>query len=161
MLRLEFHHPNLFLQRELRTRLSLTKPDLASRVAIQQGNTVLAQDHLSKQKWQSGTVLKYNNPYSYQVQLDDGRIWRRHVVDDLQNNPSTKPEPATPSLDDATQPSSAVEVSRSLPTDTPESSVPVQDDSSQKESPPVAPVTPALQRSSRISKPPQRLIEQM
>ena len=95
------------------------------------GDTVLARDHLSKQKLQSGTVLKHNAPHSYQVQLDDGRIWRRHVNDVLQNNPSTKPaEPATPSLDEATQASSAVEASHLLPTDTPESSVPVQDDSS-------------------------------
>ena len=80
----------------------------------------------------------------------------------IQNNPSIKPaEPATPSLDEAIQPSSAVEVSHPLPTDTAESSVPVQDDSCRKESPPVAPVTPALRRSSCISKPPQRLIEQM
>ena len=170
----------LFLQRELRTRHSLTKQDLTSQVATQQGkmkfyhdrrakfrelsvgDTVLARDHVSKQKWQSGTVLKHNAPHSYQVQLDDGRIWRCHVDDVLPNNPSIKPaEPATPSLNEAIQPSSAVGASHPLPTDTPESSVPVQDDSSWKESPPVAPVTPTLQRSSRISKPPQRLIEQM
>ena len=58
----------LFLQRELRTRLSLTKPDLSIHVATQQGkmkfyhdrhaksrelsvgDTVLTRDHLSKQK---------------------------------------------------------------------------------------------------------------
>ena len=126
------------------------------------GDTVLARGDLSREKWQSGTVLKHNAPHSYQVQLDDGRIWRRHADDVLQNNPSTKPaEPATPSLDEAIQPSSAVEASHPLPTDRPDSSVPVQDDSSRKESPPVAPVTPGLRRSSRISKPPQRLIEQM
>lgn len=73
----------LFLQRELRTRLSLTKPDLSSHAATQQGkmkfyhdrnakfrelsvgDTVLTRDHLSKQKWQSGTVLKHSSPHCY------------------------------------------------------------------------------------------------
>lgn len=108
----------LFLQRELRTRLSLAKPDLSSHVAAKQGkmkfyhdrhakfremsvgDTVLARDHLSKQKWQSGTVLKHNSPHSYQVQLDDGRVWRRHVDDVLQNNSTTKPvDTHTPPLE--------------------------------------------------------------
>ena len=99
----------LFLQRELRTRISFAKPDLASHVAIQQdkmkayydrqakfremavGDTVLADDHLSSQKWQSGTVLGHKFPHSYQVQLDDGRIWKRHVDDVLQKKtPSTQ-----------------------------------------------------------------------
>ena len=170
----------LFLQRELRTRLSLTKPDLASQVAAQQskmkfhhdrhakfrelsvGDTILARDHLSKQKWQPGTVLKHSAPHSYQVQLDDGRIWRRHVDDVLQNNSTIKPaEPATPSSVEVPQPSSAVEISHPPPGDTPEFSAPAQDASSQKESAPVPPATPTLRRSSRISKPTQRLIEEM
>ena len=64
----------LFLQRELRTRLSLVKPDLTTHVSRQQGkmkmhhdkhakfrqiavgDPVLARDHLSRQKWQPGTV---------------------------------------------------------------------------------------------------------
>ena len=72
--------------------------------------------------------------------------------DVLQNNLSTKPaEPVTPSLDDAIQPSSALEVSDPSPTDTPESSVPVQDDLSQKESPPEAPATPAQRRFLHIN----------
>lgn len=65
----------LFLQGELRTRLSLVRPDLATHVSCQQkkmkmrhdkhakfneiavGDTVLARDHLSGQKWQPGTVV--------------------------------------------------------------------------------------------------------
>ena len=72
----------LFLQRELRTRLSLVTPDIGSRVASQQdkmkcnhdkfakyreiavGYCVLARDHLSGQEWQAGTVVQ---------QLNDGR----------------------------------------------------------------------------------------
>ena len=67
----------LFLQRELRTRLSLVRLDLATYVSCQQektkmyydqhakfreiavGSTVLARDHLSGQKWQPGTVVQH------------------------------------------------------------------------------------------------------
>ena len=150
----------LFLQQELRTRLSLTKPDLSSHVATQQGkmkfyhdrhaksrelsvgDTVLTRDHLSKQKWQSGTVLKHSSPHSYQVQLDDSRIWRRHVDDVLQNNPTTKPaEPPTSSLDEVLQSSSVVEVSHSPTTVTPEFNVPGQEASTRMESPPTPEIT--------------------
>ena len=97
----------LFLQRELPTRLSLVTPDIGSRVASQQdkikcnhdkfakfreiavGDWVLARDHLSGQKWQAGTVVQQTSPASFQVQLNDGRNWRRHVDDVLQNTPSS------------------------------------------------------------------------
>ena len=96
----------LFLQRELRTRLSLVGPDLTSHVLGQQskmkmrhdkcakfremamGDTVLARDHLSSQKWQSRIVQQHSSPHSYQIQLEDGRIWRHHVDDVLQNTPA-------------------------------------------------------------------------
>ena len=91
----------LFLQRGLRSRLSLVTPDIGSRVASQQdkmkcnhdkfakfreiavGDCVLSRDHLSGQKWQAGTVVQQTSPASFQVQLNDGRNWRRHVDDVL------------------------------------------------------------------------------
>ena len=97
----------LFLQRELRTRLSLVTPDIGFCVASRQdkmkcnhdkfakfreiavGDRVLARDHLSGQKWQAGTVIQQTSPASCQVQLNDGRNWRRHVDDLLQNTPSS------------------------------------------------------------------------
>ena len=97
----------LFLQRELRTRLSLVTPDIGFRVASRQdkmkcnhdkfakfreiavGDRVLARDHLSGQKWQAGTVIQQTSPASCQVQLNDGRNWRRHVDDLLQNTSSS------------------------------------------------------------------------
>ncbi len=82
--------------------------------------------------------------------------------DVLQNNPVIKPaEPPTSSPDEELQPSSVVEVSHSPTTVTPESNVPVQEDATRMESPPTAPVIPDLLRSTRVFKPPQRLIEQM
>ena len=111
---------------------------------------------------QSGTVLKHSFPHSYEVQLDDGRIWRRHVDDILQSNPATKlAEPLTSSPDEVLQPSSVEEVSHSPITVTPESNVPVEEDTTRIESTPIAPVTPEPRRSTRVSKPSQRLIEQI
>ena len=53
------------------------------------GDCVLARDQLSGQKWQAGTVVQQTSPASFQVQLNDGRNWRRHVDDVLQNTPSS------------------------------------------------------------------------
>ena len=95
----------LFLNREVHTRLSLIKPDLAQTVASEQskmksyfdqhtkfrqfapGDQVLARDFTSPpyplpyppEKWQPGEVLQQSAPYSYSVQLKDGRVWIRHV----------------------------------------------------------------------------------
>ena len=95
----------LFLQRELRTRLSLVTSDIGSRLASQQdklksnhdkfakyreiavGVSVLARDHPSRQKWQAGTVVQQTSPASFQVQLNDGWNWRRDADDVLQNTP--------------------------------------------------------------------------
>lgn len=54
---------------------------------IAAGNSVLARDHLSGQKWQSGTVIQQTS--RFEVQLNDGRTWRRHTDDELQNAPSS------------------------------------------------------------------------
>jgi hypothetical protein len=87
----------LFLNREVRTRLSLIKPDLARTVATEQskmknyfdqrtkcrefaaGDQVLAKDFTSTEKWQPAEVLQHKAPHSYSVQLKDGRVWTRHV----------------------------------------------------------------------------------
>ena len=54
------------------------------------GNTALARDHLSGQKWQPGTVVQHPPSHSCRVHLDDERIWRRHLDDILQNNSHSK-----------------------------------------------------------------------
>ena len=157
----------LFLQRELRTRLSLVTPDIGSRLASQQdkmksnhnkfakyreiavGDSVLARDHLSRQKWQAGTVVQQTA--SSQVQLNDGRNWRRHVDDVLQKTPSS-----------AVTQSSSVEVTSDQSTEgvtspSTESSTPPPEESESVESP----SAPAPRRSKRATKPPQRLIKEM
>lgn len=108
----------LFLQRELRTRLSLVHPDISLHVTNNQtkmktyydrhtkfrtlspGDRVPARDHLSKEKWRTGTIVTQHAPLSYCIQLDDGRLWRRHIDDLLEGplqNQTAAPHVPTPS----------------------------------------------------------------
>lgn len=159
----------LFLGRDLRTCLSLTRPDLASCVACQQGkmksnhdkhakfqdvavgDIVLARDHLSSRKWQSGTVVQQTAPHSYSVQQQDGQTWRRHLDDILLNSSSsgtTKAEEAPTEGDLQDYPGEA------------NSSTP--EDCGPEDPPPTAtPASPELRRSKRTPKPHQRLIEEL
>ena len=86
----------LFLKRQLRTRLDLLRPSLESKVAAKQaeqknyhdahskarefvvGQTVLARNLKGEPKWLKGTIIEKTGPVSYKVQVGD-RIWRRHV----------------------------------------------------------------------------------
>ena len=164
----------LFLQRELRTRLSLVRPDLATHASCQQGkmkmhhdrhakfreiavsDTVLARDHLSGQRWQPGTVAQHPSSHSCQVHLDDGRVWRRHVDDILQNNSHSKTaESGVPSLETATP-----VVPDPQPVIAPETGSHPPDNSAQFETTPASP-SPVLRRSSRSHRPPQKLIDEM
>ncbi|XP_068714271.1 phosphatase and actin regulator 3-like [Montipora capricornis] len=120
------------------------------------GDCVLARDHLLGQKWQPGTVVQQSSPASFQVQLNDGRNWRRHVDDVLQNTPSS-----------AVIHSSSVEVTSDQPTEgvtspSTGSSTPPPEESESAESPSTpTPPTPAPRRSKRATKPPHRLVEEM
>ena len=42
------------------------------------GERVMARD-IPSQRWLFGVIAERNGPKSYVVQLDDGRIWKRHV----------------------------------------------------------------------------------
>ena len=114
------------------------------------GDSVLARDHLSGQKWQAGTVVQQTSPASFQVQLNDGQNWRRHAGDVLQNTSSSSIEVTSDQSTEAvTSPST-------------ESSIPPPEESESVESPSTpTPPTPAPRRSKRAIKPPQRLIEEM
>ena len=120
------------------------------------GDSVLARDFLSGQKWQAGTVVQQTSPASFQVQLNDGRNWRRHADNVLQNTPSFAVMQSNSvgvtsdhSTEDITSPST-------------ESSTPQPEESESVESPSTpTPPTPAPRRSKRTTKPPQRLMEEM
>ena len=125
------------------------------------GDTGLARDHLSSQKWQPGIVRKHSSPHSYQVQLEDGRIWRGHVDDVLQNTASLKPvESSTPPVGGATSTTSTGVVPHSQPAVPANADTPSQDELGAKGTP-RAPPTPVLRRSMCTSTPPQRVIEQI
>ena len=86
----------LFLGRELRTRMTLIRPDVTGNVLNKQadqksghdvkcqdreyyvGDAVYARD-IVKSKWWLGTVTQRTAPKSYVVSLQDGRLWKRHV----------------------------------------------------------------------------------
>ena len=101
----------LFPLRELRTRLSLVHPDISLHVTnhqtkmktyydrhtkfrtISPGDRVLARDHLSKEKWRTGTIVTQHAPLSYFIQ-------RCHIDDLLEGslqNQTAPPHVPTPS----------------------------------------------------------------
>lgn len=47
------------------------KFDIADRVAV--------RDYLTKNKWQFGRIIEKVGALHFQVQLDDGRVWKRHM----------------------------------------------------------------------------------
>jgi len=82
--------------RQLRTRLDLVIPDLPKHVKDNQrkqkdyhdqhsrsrefrlGDRVLSHNYSDSPHWLPGTVKAILGPVSYQVELKDGRIWKRH-----------------------------------------------------------------------------------
>ena len=79
----------------MRTRLDAIKPDIRSRIeqkqSIQQrffkGNravtfedndSVMAKDYRIK-LWRQAAIVEQTSPITYNVRMDDGRIWRRHT----------------------------------------------------------------------------------
>ena len=88
---------SLFLGRELRTRLSLLRPNVGEKVMDSQakqkvthdahvqfrefypGDRVLVKDLRKEDTWWPGSVAERSGPRSYVVVLNDGRVWKRHV----------------------------------------------------------------------------------
>ena len=104
-------------------------------------------------------MLGHKCPHSYQVQLDDGRIWKRHVDDVLQNTPSaqtTAPSTASP---EPTQANATVGDTHIQPAASAEPSTLSHADSEPKEASLCA--SPELCQSRRAQTPPHRLIEQI
>ena len=82
----------LFLQRKIRTRFDLLKPDLKNVVSSKQyhdqhskfrnfatGQLVMVRDFRSAKKWIPGEIMSQSGPLSYTIKLNDGRIIHRHV----------------------------------------------------------------------------------
>ena len=95
----------LFLKRKLRTRFDLLKPDPKSFVFSKQadqkahhdgasklrslfpGQHIMVMDYRSSNKWIPGIVLKKLGPVTYSVEIDNGKVVKRHI-DQLTQQPN-------------------------------------------------------------------------
>ena len=102
----------LFLQRKLCTRFNLFEPNLQDLVTTKQaaqkkhhdqhsrhrqfsaGQLVMARDFRSQDKWLPGVIHSQSGPVSYDVELENGKIVKRHI-DHLQDR-SVLTKPSTP-----------------------------------------------------------------
>jgi len=156
----------LLMGRQLRSRLSLLYPDVASTVdhkqnmqkqgknnqspirRFKEGDLVLVENFTrSGERWLPGTVAKVNGPLSYEVKLLDGSTVRRHV--DHVRKRSSPPQD--------TSHDSGVDSSVDLSFDTPVRLV----DNTPIIVPPRDPSpveVRTVRRSSRVSRPPDRLL---
>ena len=151
----------LLLGRLPRSHLDLLKPSLASKVHTKQANQKTGHDSNAKQrciavgdavfvcdfpsgkKWLSGKVIDMKGPMTYLVELQDGRIVRRHI-DHVRNRTCTSLPTSTP-IDEY------VDVSMSSPSsEQPVSNSPITDIQRS--------VAPPLRRSTRNSRPPDRYV---
>ena len=98
----------LLLERQLRSRLDLLKPNTAAQVDSKQlnqkichdnsvqpeqfeiGPSVLVRVYNQPYKWTRGTILSSIGPVSYIVRISNGFTWRRHQ-DQLKICSETKP----------------------------------------------------------------------
>ena len=87
----------LFIGRELRTRLNLLRPDCNKRVCDRQAMQIAGHDRHSYQRelhvgqnvmaknlrpgaaWVPGVVVERVGPLTYLVQVGDGGLWKRHI----------------------------------------------------------------------------------
>ena len=87
----------LFLNRDLRTRFHLLKPDVKGRVMSQQaaqksqhdqhsrarelcvGQRVLIRNYRPGEDWVPGVIVERRDPHSYMVKVANGQVWHRHI----------------------------------------------------------------------------------
>ena len=126
----------LLMGRRVRTHLDLLYPTTQQRVRAQQlaqkanhagrpgipynaGDRVMARNFTAgDQKWLAGKVLEREGKVMVKVQLDDGRVWRRHM-DQIRRTQIAKPEEAE-DADPLTMPSEQPTTEPEQPTTEPE-----------------------------------------
>nr|XP_012137589.1 PREDICTED: uncharacterized protein K02A2.6-like [Megachile rotundata] len=75
----------LLFSRKLRTRLDLLRPTVTKErsytpsIIFKEGKRVSCRNYIGNVKWVFGKVLKQLGDLHYNILLDDGRIWKRHV----------------------------------------------------------------------------------
>ena len=113
----------LFMQRSLRTRFDLLRPEFEDTVCQKQaeqkkdhnlhtrkreffiGQRVLVRNLRDGPRWLQRTVIERKGPLSYLVQMTSGTVWKRHVDHMLESVDSpleetVTPEPVTPELEE-------------------------------------------------------------
>ena len=102
----------LLMGRNLRTRLYILKPNIRKRVKESSkakscelgiGQTVMARNCRTKEKWVPGVITAHPGPSSYEVSVAPNTVWRRHI-DQLKETavtPNITKEHCTPQLDPA------------------------------------------------------------
>ncbi len=88
---------SLFLQRHVRTRFDLLRPEVEDRVVANQATQKMHHDRHSRQRdffvgqrvmvrnlrpgpqWIPGTIIERRGPVTYLVQVARDRIWKRHI----------------------------------------------------------------------------------
>ena len=112
----------LFLQRKLRTRFDLFEPNLQDLVTTKQaaqkkhhdqhsrlrqfsaGQLVMTRDFCSQGKWLPGVIQSQSGPVSYDVELENGKIVKRHIDHLRDRSVLTKPStPVDSQPEDSTQ----------------------------------------------------------
>ena len=126
----------LFLQRKLRTRFDLLKPDhrklVEARQAAQEkprdkhtrlrnllsGSSVMARDYRGTNTWVSGTIVRKLGPVTYQVNIGSGNLVKRHIdqlTQRLEAQPLVPETTENPTVEDNFQYPAIVEQPRQEP----------------------------------------------
>lgn len=123
---------SLFLNRELRSRFDLLRPDHDADVARRQarqkeqhdrrsptrhfvvGDLVMARNYRSGPDWIPATVVSKLGPLSYLLETEDKQLWRRHI--DQVKSRANSPVSPSPTVPEAV-PDSVWEAPASGPTD--------------------------------------------
>ena len=176
----------VMLQRRLRTRIDLVKPDTQQKVMDQQvkmkehfdktskhrnlciGDPVFAYDFLHSPKWLPGVIIEKLGPVTFRIELLDGRTWRRHT-DHIKYRavgvPQKEPLEVQPHLQVPTGTDSQVVppvekvATNQIPQAVQPESISEQPEPREQPAEPRTPVkeTPVLRRSARTVKPPDKL----
>ena len=105
----------LLLNRELRTRFHLLKPDVRDRVMSQQaaqkcqhdrhsrarelcvGQRVLIRNYRPGKDWIPGVITERRGPHSYTVKAANGEVWHRHIdqLKEMKDSPQEISETST------------------------------------------------------------------
>ena len=137
----------LFLHRNLRTRLDLLRPDLGVAVSRKQavqkethdlqsrsreflvGERVLVRNMRNGFRWLLGTVVERKGPLSYLVQVANGVIWKRHVNHLLKcsDSPQEERENSAQDIDESSSPYPLPDPPRSPLPDSPTCRSPLPD----------------------------------